>query len=332
MSGTGTAFNTANSFASLALETTRGTAAATPTYFPVSAPAMSPMITWLKDQALRGSPVSEYDEVAGVHSDDFDLKGFVYEDSFPILLRAILGGADTVTGAGPYVHTIGLANAASTGSQPPSVTGVLFDAANAFQITGSQMVSLDLSSGADKGLEWTGKFTGNPWTVLGSTPSSSWGTVPLIPSWNTTISIGGSSIGYIETLDLKIDRQTKPIYTEGQQGPYVVFAGPIAVSGSFSAVVATNADPFTIGGSAYALYRQQKATVLTFSNPNTTGSVALTMTSVQFSEPKRKVDGEYTKLDVNFTALADTTDATAGGYSPIKTVTTNSISSAYTGS
>ena len=90
MSGNGTAFNTANSFASLALETTRGTAAATPTYFPVSAPAMSPMITWLKDQALRGSPVSEYDEVAGVRSDDFDLKGFVYEDSFPILLRAIL--------------------------------------------------------------------------------------------------------------------------------------------------------------------------------------------------------------------------------------------------
>lgn len=331
MSGSGTAFQSANSFASFALEATRGTAAATPTYVPTNGPAMSPMITWLTDSALRGSPVGEYDEAAGVRSDDFDAKFYSYEDSFPIFLRAILGGTDTVTGSGPYVHTIGLANN-STGSQPPSVTGVLFDAANAFQITGSQAVSLDISSGADKALEGNIKLTGNPWSVLGSTPSPTGGTVPLIPSWNTTVSIGGTSVAFVETLDIKIDRGSKPIFTEGQQGPYTVFAGPLKVSGTLQCVVATTSDPFSIGSTAYALNRQHEALVATFTNPTTSGIIALTMTSVQFKNPKRTVDGDYTKIAVEFNALGNSTDATSGGYSEIKAVVTNSISTAYAGS
>lgn len=321
----------ANAFMSLGLETTRGTAAATPTDIPVNGPALTPMIQWLKDQNLRGSPVDDYDAVVGVRSDDLDVKGYVYADSFPILWRAILGGADTKTGSGPYSHVIGLANAPATGSQPPSVTSVLFDGANPFQMTGSQMVSLDLTFGADKPLEWTGKFTGNPWTVP-STPSPSWGTVPLIPAWNSNLSIGGSQVFYIESGDIKIDRKTAPIFTAGTQAPEVVFAGPIGITGSLSCVVLTTSDPFTIGGSAYGLTKQQKVCSWTFTEPTTSDFVTIQMSAVQFDTPKRNVGKQYTSIDVNFTAIANTTDATAGGYSPIQTTTSNQISTAYVGS
>ena len=332
MAGNGTAFLSANAFASLGLESTRGTAAASPTDIPVNGPAMSPMITWLKDDAMRGSPVSQYDDVPGPRADDLDLKCYGYEDSLPILLMSALGTTDTKTGSGPYVHTIGLANSASTASQPLSVTGVLFDAANAWQITAAQCVSLDIASGADKALDITAKYTGNPWTKLSSTPTPTWGTVPLIPSWNTTVSIAGSQVYFVETLDLKIDRKSAPIFTEAQQGPYVVFAGPIEVTGKLTCVVATNADPFTVGSTPYALSRDAVALVATLTNPATSGSVAFTMTNTQFKNPKRQVSKLYTTIDVDFVALADTTDATASGYSPIKTVTTNSVSTAYVGS
>ena len=455
--GTGTAFLSANAFFALGLEATRGTAAATPTDIPVNGPAMTPMITWLKDAALRGSPVDEYDEVAGVRADDVDVKGYVYADSFPILVRGILGGADTKTGAGPtYTHTIGLANNATTASQPPSVTATLFDAANVFQIAAAQMVSLDITTGADKAMEWTAKMTGNPWSVLDEPPSTTWGTVSQIPPWNAVVSVAGTQVYFVETFDIKIDRKSAPIYTSGQQGPYVTFAGPIGVTGTLNCVVATATDPFSVGtptqasttaqgtptfsvtitsgsndtftftgggggatpetfvippgtyanigaleaavaaavgsvsseafsthcavtntagaltftmvgnggaidngntistathsalsalgftgtatysggvnGTPSALTRDQVALVATFTDPAASGSVQFHMNDVQFSQPKRTVGKIYTDISVEFTAIANTTDATAGGYSPLKIVVVNGVSTAFVGS
>ena len=91
-------FLTANSQFGLIVEATRGTlpSSGTTYYLPVVTPQVSPMQKFLRDEALRGSPVSLYDNVAGVRHDEYDVKGYVYADSFPILLRAILGGTDTV--------------------------------------------------------------------------------------------------------------------------------------------------------------------------------------------------------------------------------------------
>lgn len=327
-----TPFLSANAFLSLGLESTRGTAAATPTYIPVETPTITPMIQWLKDSALRGSPVDVYDEVLGVRHDELDVKGKIYADSFPILLRAVLGSSDAKTGTGPtYNHVIGLANSASTGSQPPSVTGVIFDAANSFQSTAMQAQNLDISWKADGTLDWATKFIGNPWTVP-SNPTSSWGTEPMMPAWDTSVTINSSALAYVESMDIKITRNTAAIFTAGQQSPASNFAGPIDVTGTMSAVVASNADPFTIGGSAYGLYRQQIPVVIVFTDPVTSHTVTLQMSTVQFEEPKRNVGKVYTSMDLNFTAIANTTDAVASGYSPIKTTTVNAVSTAYSGS
>lgn len=324
-------FLTANSFLGLGIEGTRGSASAAMKWIPITSPQVTPMQTFLRDEALRGSAVSVYDHIAGVRHDEYDAKGYLFPDTFPVLLRGILGGADTISGStAPYTHTIPLLNNAATGSQPPSLTIQDFDGANAFQILGAQMSNLDLTFGAEAAVEWAAKFTGNGYTVLGSAPSASYTPAnPFVPGWDVSVSIGGSALTYIAEGSLKIERSAAPIFTMGTQTPRVNFAGPISVTGSLTAIVDSTSDLFTVGGSAYGLYRNAQPMVLTLTDPVTNYATALTMTKVQFTDPKRTRGKAYVEVEVSFEAQANTTDSGGTGYSPIKSVTTNSISVAF---
>jgi hypothetical protein len=324
-----TQFMTANSFLGLGIETTRGTAAASPKFIPITGPQVTPMQVFLRDEALRGSPTTVYDMVAGVRHDEYDVKGYVYADTFPILLRSILGGTDTLAGAGPYTHGIKLLNN-QTGSQPPSVTIQDFDGATAFQMTGAQMSELALTFGAEAAAEWSAKFVGNPYTQI-SAPSPSISTASFVPGWNITTSIAGTSLAYIAEGEVRFARNAAPIFTQGTQAPRVNFAGPLEVSGRLLAVVETTSDIFSNATTGYGLFDSPQATVITLTDPVSSNSVALTMTKTQFSDVKRQRGKAYVEVEVNFTATANATDATTG-YSPIATVTTNNISTAYTGS
>lgn len=325
-----TQFMTANSFLGLGIENTRGTAAASPTFIPITAPQVTPMQVFLRDEALRGSPTTVYDQVAGVRHDEYDVKGYVYGDSFPILLRSILGGTDTKAGTGPtYTHGIKLLNN-QTGSQPPSVTIQDFDGATAFQMTGAQMSELSLTFGAEAAAEWTAKFMGNPYTQI-SAPSPSITSASFVPGWNITTSIGGSSLAYIAEGEIRMNRNAAPIFTMGTQAPRVSFAGPLEVTGRLLAVVETTSDIFSNATNGYALFDGPQATVITLTDPVSSNNIAFTMTKAQFSDVKRQRGKSYVEVEVNFTANANATDATTG-YSPIATVTTNNISTAYIGS
>jgi Phage tail tube protein len=341
------AYLSSNSYLGLVKETTPGT---TPSSAPSDASlqwlpvmndvAISPMQTFLRDEALRGSPTTVYDQVQGVRHDEVDFKTHVYADSFPLLLASVLGSSDTKTGSGPYTHSIGLLNSPTTGSQPPSYSILDFDGANYFVTTGAQASSLALAFGAETAAEATVKFIANPYTATTSLPSNafsggaSFSTESPIPTWDTTISIAGSSLTYIESGELTLDRKTAPIFTMGTQAPFDNFAGPLEVTGKFTAVVNSNADPFSIGSTAYALTRNPQSLVITLTDPNdstggTQHSIAFTMTTVQYHDVKRTVGKEYTSLEVSFTANANTTDKVSTGYSPIKTSSVNGTSTVY---
>ena len=109
------AFLVANSYLGLLQETTRGTTppAGTPVYIPVFSPQVTPMQTFLRDEALRGSPTVVYDQVQGVRHDEYDAKFYLYADTFPWLVTSVLGGNDTISGAGPYTHVIKFYNNAT---------------------------------------------------------------------------------------------------------------------------------------------------------------------------------------------------------------------------
>ena len=320
----------ANSFLSVGLETARGTAAATAADYvpiPITTPELVPMLPFLKDSSFRGSPVENYDQIPGTWHSEVSGKGYVYADSIPILL---IGAIGPDVPSGTYIHTISLENDITTGSQPQSLTWAYNDGANPWQVAGGQVADIEFSGGVDKALEWSGKMVGNIWTNTAIALTVS--TVPFIPSWNTVISVDSAQLTYISDWTCKIDRKSAPIFTAGAQGPHVNFAGPIEVSGTFTYVVDSDADPFAVGGTAYALYRSATAIPLTLTStsPVDSSSVEFQMSNVQFQDVKHSTGKAYTEGTVNYTANANATDAITG-YSPIVAIVNNAVA-AYTAS
>jgi hypothetical protein len=312
---------TANSYFGLATEATYGTAASVSTFTPVSSPKITPNLKWLDDSDFRGSPVMHYDQVPGVRHDTFDGKTYMYSDVYPQLLRATLGGADSVAAS---VHTIGVLNSPNTGSQAPSYTVINNSVDGTYQITAARAVNMNLSFAADAAVETSFQFTGNAASVVASvTPAES--TQHLVPSWNCSASIGGASVAVVESATLDIKRSTAPIFTLGQQGPYNNFQGPVEVMGTFKFVVESGEQYF-----AQALTSSQQQVILKFTDPATGFYVQFQMSKVQLEDPVIDQSKAYISLDTKFTAVANTTDAVAGnGYSPILTKTYNNVSTAY---
>ena len=327
----------------LVVEATRGTlpTGGTPVYIPVTSPQVTPMQTFLRDEAFRGSPTTVYDQVQGVRHDEYDAKFYLFADTFGTLVKATLGGTDTVTGSTVYTHNIKLLNNAAVGSQPQSYSIFDFDGANQFVMTGAQADSLNITFGAEAAADATVKFMANPYTSYTSAPAPfttlSLSTEHLIPAWDTSITISGINSGaaltYIATGELMLARKTAPIFTMGTQAPLVNFAGPIEVTGKFTAIVNSTSDAWSTGNTAEALTRSPQTMTITMTDPNdttsaTNHSIAFTMTSVQFHDVKRTRGKEYTEVEVSFTANANATDATTG-YSPVQATIVNAVAAAY---
>ena len=337
------AFLSANSYMGLVVEATRGTlpTGGTPVYIPVTAPQVTPMQTFLRDEAFRGSPTLVYDQVQGVRHDEYDAKFYLFADTFGNLVKATLGGTDTVTGSTVYTHNIKLLNNAAVGSQPQSYSIFDFDGANQFVMTGAQADSLNITFGAEAAADATVKFFANPYTSYTSAPAPfttlSLSTEHMIPAWDTSITVSGINSGaaltYISTGELMLARKTQPIFTMGTQAPLTNFAGPLEVTGKFTAIVNSNADAWSTGSAAEALTRSPQTMTITMTDPNdttssTNHSIAFTLSAVQFHDVKRTRGKEYTEVEVSFTANANATDATTG-YSPVQATIVNAISAPY---
>lgn len=96
---TPSAYGTFQTQIGLAVETTRGTPEAPTLWLPVKAPKYEPTITMIADESLQGSSVQVYDEVRGQRYDGHGWDGYAYGDTFPALVRALLGSSDTLTAA-----------------------------------------------------------------------------------------------------------------------------------------------------------------------------------------------------------------------------------------
>ena len=307
-------------------ETTRGTAASTFAYIPVEPPQTTPGQKYLEDTGLRGSPVALYGVVMANRADSIELKGNVYADTFPNLLMAALGNTDTITGSGPYVHTLKLLNNTSTGSQPPSYTFQDYDGTDyARQLVGSQLDNLSLTFGAETAFAWSSKFIANPLTNV-SKPTPSWSTEKFIPAWNCAVSLNGSANAKVGEGELNITRGTESIFTMGTAGPYFNFAGPISVDGKFTLIYESGDSTITWGTTAQSAF----AVDLTFTEPVSSHIIDLHCSTTQPEEPKVTRGKSYVEVEFMFKASANVTDAATGaGYSPIATTITNGQSTAY---
>ena len=308
----------------LAKETTRGVAAAAPTIFvPMTGPKWQQHVTVLTDDGVRGSLAKSYNAQQGMAYPELTYSTYVYLDSvFPHLLAA-LGNPDTITGsADPYTHKTSLLNA----SQPPSYTIWYNDAAGkCWQIVGAQSSNLQIVTEADKLGALTAGWMGlsiTPITPPTNTPTSN---APM-PSWKSTITVGGVSLTKYSKVDLTIKRNTAAVAViNGTQTPGTVFSDVLDVTGALDGFYQGSTD----NDLQNFLTNNQPVLLVTFApGSDATHSLTLQMSKVVYTDAS--FDGSnIVKVQSKVTALGNATDALDSNLSPMQAILTSPVSTAY---
>jgi len=317
--------NTHRSYVGIAKETTKGTAVTTPTaYIPVIANTLKPqdMYTPLYDEGLRGSLVKNYNYIQGrVHS-TFDFGGAVFADTVIYPLAGVLG-EDVVSGSAPYVHTLAVKNSATAAAdaQPSAYTLLDFYGANVRTWTGHQFHDFSLKWNADGLLEYDAKSTG--WqSATTTTPTPSFSTVLPTAVWYGTVSVGGTTISNNTDGNIDMKRPVTPIYgISNVQTPYSVFVGALEVTGKATFIMENDTQLTNY------LTNTQPALVFNWTNGSGASqtSIQATMTKGAYTLAVIERSKDFVEVVVDFNAQGNLTDAGTVGYSPIKWVVKNAI-------
>jgi len=295
--------------------TTYGTPAAAPTFWvPILSPAWMPSIKVITDEALRGSMAKVYGASNGPRSDKLTYQTYPFLDSlFPHML-ALLGGADTVTGsADPYVHTTSLLNTGN--GQPPSYTLWLYNGAECWQMPGSLCAKVEVDLPAQELGKVSVEWIGLPATSV-SAPTNTPSTASPWPGVNAVATIGGVSSTRFSDIKLTYTRAVEAVFTAtGSYAPYMIFGGEVTADLDLTGVYA--------GYSGSELNKlisnTHPAVVVTCNAVNDATHTAqwqhTSMTALS-AEPKINV-GKYVTIDSKWSGIANATDATAGGVSPV---------------
>jgi len=317
--------NTHRSYVGIAKETTKGTAVTTPTaYIPVIANTLKPQDLYapLYDEGLHGSLVKNYNYIQGrVHS-TFDFGGAVFADTIIYPLAGVLG-EDVVSGSAPYIHTLAVKNSATAAadSQPSAYTMLDFYGANVRTWTGHQFHDFSLKWNADGLLEYDAKSTG--WqSATTTTPTPSFSTVLPTAVWYGTVSVGGTTISNNTDGNIDMKRPVTPIYgISNVQTPYSVFVGALEVTGKATFLMENDTQLTNY------LSNTQPALVFNW----TTGSgasqtsIQATMTKGAYTLAVIERSKDFVEVVVDFNAQGNLTDAGTVGYSPIKWVVKNAV-------
>jgi hypothetical protein len=303
------------SFLGIAKEATKGTSVAPTDFIPVKDITPFDNIKYLTDEGWRGSMVADYGEVQGVIYSEFEFGGDVFADTVGYALAGVLGDVATTGASAPYTHTMAVKN--STDGQAISYTLTDYNSYNARRFAGCQFGSFELKFSADGLLEYTAMAQGYA-SATAATPTASFSAITPSPVWYGTTTIAGTLSTKLAEGSLSIKRDLTPIFTvDGTQAPYQVFQGALSVEGSMKLIMEDDTDLTRY------LNNTQPSLVLNWTQG--TGSaltqVQFTMTKCAFVVAKVDRSKDYVELDVNFKAVANTTDIGAsGGYSPVKVV------------
>lgn len=278
-------------------------------------------IKYLTDEGWRGSMVMNYGEVQGVEYSEFEFGGDVFPDTIGYALAGVLGDYAISGASAPYTHTMAVKN--SGNGQATSYTFTDYNSYNARQFAGSQFGSVEFKFSADGLLEYSAMAQGYA-SATAATPTASFSTIAPTPVWVGTTTIAGSLTSKLTEGSVSIKRELTPIFSvDGSQAPYQVFQGAVEVEGSLKLILEDDTDLDRY------LNNTQPSLALDFSQG--TGAsltqLLLTMTKAAFVVAKVERSKDYVELDVNFRAIANTTDVGASsGYSPIKVTLKNAKS------
>jgi hypothetical protein len=326
-----TVYSSYRHFISLAKETTQGTAVAPTVTVPVDKFDPEDKVTFIEDNALRGSLTGPYNEVQGVEHTEFDVSGPAFFDTLGYFLANIFGDITETATTAPFLHKFSTLNTGT--GQPSSLTITDWEGPTpttfARYYPGACLSELNLKGTPESSvIEMDAKGTAWPSTAAAAQPTSAPSTIPPQAAWISKIGIGGTaSAAQVKTVtDWEIDlkRELEVIYTaQDLQVPYFIMRGKLTCSGKAS-FVAADLTPLT-----YMLANTQPQLQIVIDNGIVgAGQLALQIDIQQdaFVTSKPNFSKSAVGYDVTWNAVANTTNAgTSGGFSPISVSLTNSI-------
>lgn len=203
----------------------------------------------------------------------------------PALYQAHLTGAAVTPygGVTNYTHNFALLNGTGAGmggfpnAQPPTWTVTDYTGVpatyGARQYAYAVPTELTLSGTSTGLVEWEAKYTAIASAIAAATPTSNPSGVAPQPSWNTTVTIGGTP--YYNNIEYKLSlmRKAEPIFgNNAQQAPYAI------PRGWMTATIGMNFDP-AISEAVYLLFYSNTQPTLTIVASNgLAGSAAASIT------------------------------------------------------
>jgi hypothetical protein len=311
-----------------AVEATPGTAAAAPTvWIPAASPKFTPHIASMTDDALRGSMAKDFGNLLGARYDELSYSTYLYADSAFLHFLAVLGTADTITGAAdPYTHKTALKN--SGNGQPATHTLFYADGTGqCFTLAGCQISQLKVTNKVDGLVQLDANWIGMP-AVVGAAPANTPTAAPPAPGWNSSITIGGTSLTKFSEVGITYKRATEAVLTvTGSQSPSAIYCGELDVQIDLTGVYQGSSSDTDWTN---FLANTQPALVLTMAAAgDATHSLKLQHSKVAYQDVAFEGSNKYLQIKSKALGLANTTDALGGGYSPAQAILTSPQATAF---
>ena len=299
--------------------TSQLTASLGPTdYIPVTTIDVEDMYVDLEDKGFRGSAVDTYGIVQGPAHSEITVAGDAFADTVGYWLANVLGATD-FTGGSPNTHAFSVKNTGD--GQPTSLSIYDFDVVNTRVYPSSKVASVALTFNGDGLLTYSTKLVGIASGVV-SNPTTSYSTLSPVAVWTGLTTIGGTVTPTLISGDMTISRPVTAIQTlDSTQHPYKVFAGQVGVTGKLTFVMEDDTQLLNM------INNSQPSLDILFSTGSGAGlqAIQLHCTKAAFTSAKPTFGQDYVQLDVNYTGIANTTDATVAGtgFSPVKVTLRN---------
>lgn len=316
----------------IAKETVSGTPQATPTYWiPVDASIKhSPKVTKLPDVAIRGTMAKTHGDIAAGRYEEVTYTTYLYPDSMYAHMIAMMGRADTVTGSSdPYTHKTSLYNGSGTdNAQPPTYTLFVYEQnGKVAQIAGCTPLDLKFEYKANDWCTIDLTWNGMPAAFINA-PVNTPTALPPEPSSGVSLMLGGLALSTASDLVVEMKRDSKPLWVlNGSNAPMAIYAGPMDVTGSITAVFQGTAD---VNYTNYLNNVQPALTVQSLAAGDTTHPFTLQMSKVSYqsADPTGSAT-DWMTIQASYTAIGNATDALDGKESPLQAIFLNSSITAF---
>lgn len=217
-----------------------------------------------------------------------------------------------------------LNNAGGTANQPTSATITDFDGEEWRQLAAAQLDKLSIKGNATGLADYSSSWFANP-SITPTPPTAAMTVLDAAPGWTTMVQIGGVSKNYVVDWQIDLARNVKPVPAlTGTQAYFMYFADALTCPGKLTVVEQSTAPELAqyIAGAAFALD-------IMIYDRLTGAAMYIHSSKCRFKTGEVDRSKSWVEAPLALDLLPTTTDAGAGGVSPLKMMFGNTQTTAY---